>query len=219
MVEFPVDGRMGSAHLALPASGAGPGVLLLHAWWGLTPFFKEAAERLAREGFVVLAPDLYGGTTAATVEEAQQVQATLDGNAADQEISAAVDFLRAHDAVQGDAIGVVGFSMGGFWALQLEDYVGAVVTFYGGADPDNITAGAAVQGHWAEDDPYESREDVLRLELAMRASGRDVVFYTYPGTAHWFFEADRPEYDADAANLAWQRTIEFLRGRIGAAPS
>ena len=214
MIEFPVDGRNGAGYLAIPPGGKGPGVLLLHAWWGLTPFFKEACERFAREGFVTLAPDLYHGATAATIAEAEQVQATHDGDAAYEEIRAAVAYLHAHSAVEGDAIGVVGFSMGGYWALQLEDHIGAVVTFYGGGDPDN-TASAAVQGHWAENDAYEPREDVLRLEQAMRASGRDVVFYTYPGTGHWFFEEDRPEYAADAARLAWQRTIEFLRGHIG----
>jgi carboxymethylenebutenolidase len=69
MISFEADGRTGAGYIAIPEHGHGPGVLVFHAWWGLTPFFKSVCDRLAREGFVALAPDLYYGRTAATIEE------------------------------------------------------------------------------------------------------------------------------------------------------
>ena len=74
MLEFDINGKTVTGYLALPGRGHGPGVLVLHAWWGLTPFFKDVCERLAAEGFVALAPDRYGGPTAATIEEAEALQ-------------------------------------------------------------------------------------------------------------------------------------------------
>ena len=71
-------------------------------------------------------------------------------------------------------------------------------------------------GHYAQHDEWEPPEEVRRTEEALRAAGREVTFYTYPGVGHWFFEEDRPGYyDAEAANLAWERTVSFLRGRLG----
>lgn len=217
MVEFTVDGRTSAGHLALPASGKGRGVLLLHAWWGLTPFFKDVCEQLAQEGLVVLAPDLYGGgATASTIDEAEQLLQTMDRDETYKTISAAVSFLQGHEAVEGSKLGVVGFSMGGAWALLLEEHIGAIVTFYGATNPKYISAQAAFQGHFAEHDEYEPAEDVRQLEQAIVDKGQNVTFYTYPGTKHWFFERDRPDaYDAQAADLAWRRTVEFLRERLG----
>lgn len=218
MLEFPVDGRTGVGYFAAPASGNGPGVLVLHAWWGLTPFFKEVCDRLAGEGFVAFAPDLYHGRTAATIDEAKELQSTLDGDETYKEISAAIEHLLAHEAVQGSRIGVVGFSMGGAWALMLEEHIGAVVVFYGTTDPKYVSVDAAILGHFAEQDEFDPREEVLQLEQAIRAGGRDVTFHFYPEAQHWFFESDRPGYyHADAAGLAWQRTVEFLRKQLATA--
>ncbi len=79
MKEFQADGRTISAYLAVPENGNGPGVLVLHAWWGLTDIFKQVCDRLAREGFIALAPDLYHGKTASTIEEADQLASSMDG--------------------------------------------------------------------------------------------------------------------------------------------
>ena len=215
MLEFPVDRRTAGGYSAAPASGNGPGVLVLHAWWGLTPFFKEVCDRLAGEGFVAFAPDVYHGRTAATIDEAKKLRSTINGDDADKEINAAIEHLLAHPAVQGSRIGVVGFSMGGAWALGLEEHIGAVATFYGATDPEYVSGNAPILGHFAEHDEFDPREEVLRLEQAIRAGGRDVTFHFYPEAQHWFFESDRPGYyHADAAGLAWQRTVEFLRKQL-----
>jgi carboxymethylenebutenolidase len=218
MIEFPIDGGTATGYLAIPERGAGPAVLVLHAWWGLKPFFRELCDRLAGEGFVALAPDLYGGQTAATIEEAEQLISTLNSQATRAKVTGATTYLRRHPAVQGDGIGVIGFSMGGSWALLLStlapDDISAAVIFYGSGDGDFTAARAAYLGHYAENDEWEPIEDVRQVETNLRAAGRDVTLYTYPGTQHWFFEADRPEYRPEAADLAWQRTLDFLREHL-----
>ncbi|MBA3944153.1 MAG: dienelactone hydrolase family protein [Herpetosiphonaceae bacterium] len=215
MVEFAVEDRRSTGHLAVPEQGRSAGVLVLHGWWGLTPFFKSVADRFAQAGFVAFAPDLYHGKTATTINEAQQLIGALDVNEAYQEIIAAVEHLHAHEAVCGDGLGVVGFSMGGSGALLLKEHIVAVITVYGSAQPEQIAAQAAFQGHFPEHDEFESVEVVQQVEEHIRALGREVTFYTYSGVQHWFFETDRPAYyDEAAATLVWQRMIEFLRNHL-----
>src|SRR5215469_10118210 len=139
MREFQVDGRTISAYLAEPSQGNGPGVLVLHAWWGLTEPFRRVCDRLAEAGFVALAPDLYHGKTTASVEEAQALAEALDSDLEGWrgDIAGAVQFLRQHGAtnlVDGRGkLALVGFSLGGAYALDmsinLAGEIAAVVTF------------------------------------------------------------------------------------------
>ena len=219
--EFDFNGRTVAGHLALPEMGHGPGVLVLHAWWGLSPFFEGVCERLAAEGFVAFAPDRYGGPTAATIEEAEALQREReDPVSTEADLIASVEFLRSHEAVVGEELGALGFSAGAAWALLLSvrepDLIRAVVAFYGTAPSDYSGARAAYLGHYAEVDEWEPTEEVRGTQEALRAAGCEVTFYTYPGVGHWFFEEDRAgHYDAEAARLAWERTVEFLRARLG----
>ena len=225
MREFQADGRTISAYLAEPTPGSGPGVLVLHAWWGLTQPFRHVCDRLAEAGFVALAPDLYRGKTAATVAEAKALATALDQ---DEErvrgdIAGAVQFLHQHHATRlangRGKLAIVGFSLGGAYAFDtsvtLAEEIAAVVTFYATYPGlDYGRAKAAYLCHFAEDDPFEPAELVAEMEQALQAAGRPVTCYTYPGTKHWFFEENRPEYDAEAARIAWERTIEFLHERL-----
>src|SRR5215472_1159478 len=226
MREFQTDGRTISAYLAVPEHGSGPGVLVLHAWWGLTDVFKRVCDRLAQAGFVALAPDLYHGKTTAAVEEAQALVEALDQDVerVRGDIVGAVQVLRQHTATHPAGgrgkLAIVGFSMGGAYALDtsvtLAEEIAAVVTFYASySGLDYSSSQAAYFCHFAEDDPFEPAESVAQMEQELQAAGRPVTVYTYPGTKHWFFEENRPEYDAQAARLAWQRTIEFLHERLG----
>ena len=215
----PTDNR---AYLATPESGTGPGVLVLHAWWGLTEVFTDACDRLAAAGFVALAPDLYAnGATTDSIAEAEQLISGHDSAPGETKaaLQAAVDYLLDSAAVTGKMIGAIGFSMGAYWALQLSqtrpDAVSAVVSFYGTDDGDYVTAQAAYLVHFAEQDDYEPLEAVQSLEARIRAAGRDVTVYTYPGTNHWFVEPNRPDvYNAGAAELAWERTLAFLKAQL-----
>ena len=220
--EFDINGRSVAGYLALPDRGHGPGVLVLHAWWGLTPFFEDVCERLAAEGFVAFVPDRYGGPTAATIEEAEALQRQReDPVSTEAALGASVEFLRAHEAVVGEGLGALGFSAGAAWALLLSvrepDLLRAVVAFYGTAgQTDYSGARAAYLGHYAEVDEWEPTDEVRATQQALRAAGCEVTFYTYRGVGHWFFEEDRVgHYDAGAAHLAWERTVEFLRARLG----
>ncbi len=205
-------------YLAVPTSGKGPGVLVLHAWWGLNDFFRGFCDRLAQAGYVALAPDLFGGEIAHTIEEAEQHLSTWDEeHGAPPIILPAIDELSTHSAVTTPQLAVIGFSMGAYWSLWLAlhkpELVRSVVLFYGtnGGGGDFSHSQAAFLGHFAEKDPYESAEVVQQLEKNLESAGHPVTFYTYPRTGHWFFENDRPEaYNAQAAQLAWDRTLAFL---------
>jgi carboxymethylenebutenolidase len=209
------------AYLAVPERGTGAGVLVLHAWWGLTSVFTDACDRLAAAGFVALAPSLFpGGATAATIPEAEALRDAHDeATVVEPVVLAAVEQLREVPAVTGSKIGVIGFSLGAYWALHLSqvrpDDVGAVVTIYGTDDGDYSTARAAYLGHFAEHDDFEPLQSVRALEEKIRAAGCAVTFHVYPGTGHWFVEPNRPDvYNAAAAELVWDRTLDFLKAQL-----
>ena len=218
MIAFAAGDRTGKGYLALPEPQYGPGVMVLHAWWGLTPLFHELCERLAHAGFVAFAPDLYQGRTAATIGEAEALMAQRDSAAMQAIASGALAHLRAHPAVRGAGVAAVGFSMGAAWAAELAsaaaDDISAVVLFYGVVDADFTKARAAYLGHFGENDEWEPLDGVRQMEAQLRAAGRAATIHLYPGAQHWFFESNRPEYNAEAAELAWQRTIEFLREQL-----
>jgi carboxymethylenebutenolidase len=220
---LPVGPAGNRAYLAAPESGAGAGVLVLHAWWGLTSVFTDVCDRLAAAGFVALAPSPYpDGATAETIAEAEALRDAHDRAAAEVEAvaRAAVEHLRGMPSVTGAPIGAIGFSLGAYWALHLSqalpDDIGAVVVVYGTGDGDYRTARAAYLGHFAERDEFEPLEAVRGLEARIRAAGREVTFRVYPGAGHWFVEPNRPDvYDAAAAELVWERTLTFLKARLG----
>ena len=218
-VTLDVNGKSVNCSLAIPASGKGPGVIVLHAWWGLTPFFTGFCERLAAAGFVALAPDLHERQIANTVDEAMAIMEHQDIQRVGEVAMAAIKFLAEHPAVMGKDLGAIGFSMGAAWALVLSasaaENTSAVALFYGSYVVDFPRARAAYLGHFAEHDEWEPTDDVRKMETAMREAGKEVTLYTYPGVGHWFFEQDRSAYDAPAATLAWDRTVAFLYEKIG----
>jgi carboxymethylenebutenolidase len=218
MVTFDAGARTGSGYLAVPERGYGPGVLVFHAWWGLNEFFKQLCDRLAREGYVALAPDLYYGRVAATIDQANTLLEQRDFEAMRAAAVGALAFLRQHPAVRGAALGALGCSMGGSWAIFLSTLapqdIAAVAVFYGSEGADFSAARAAYIGHYAEGDEWEPIDEVRQMEADMRAAGREVTIHIYPGVQHWFFETNRPEYAQVAAELAWQRTCAFLAARL-----
>lgn len=213
--------KPGSGHyLAKPGSGSGRGIMVLPAWWGLTPFFTGLCDRLAGQGFVALAPDLYHGATANTIEEAKKLRSKLKQEIATQEILQAVEVLGTECQEREAGIGVVGFSLGGYYGLWLADQtpspVIAAVIFYGTRNGNYAKSRSAFQFHYAETDEYVAVSAINKLQKTLKLSGKETEFYTYPGTTHWFFESDRPQaYQRDAAETAWNRTVHFLRKNLG----
>jgi carboxymethylenebutenolidase len=212
-----------SGYLVLPDGNAsGPGVLVLHSWWGLTPFFKGVCDRLADEGFVALAPDLMDGRTVDDPEEARQVLLDTDVDVASALVRSSLFTLRSLPATPNAPVGVLGFSMGASWAMHLAsrvpELVGAAVVFYGSQTTDMEAATSPFVGHFAESDELVSEDELTLMEADLRLLDKSVDFHRYPGTGHWFFESDRPSYDPAAADLAWARTIEFLHRNLDDQP-
>lgn len=202
---------MTNGYLALPSSGTGRRVLVLHAWWGLNATIRQVCDRLADAGFVAFAPDLYHGAVTDQIAAAEKLGGALDARVdqARAEIKAAAAFL-------GSGISVIGFSLGAFYALDLSaaapDLIQSVVLFYGTGPADFSQAKAEYLAHFAGDDPYEPAENVAWLANELQQAGRPATFHTYPGTGHWFFEPDRTDaYNEAAAQLAWERTLAFLK--------
>ncbi len=207
------------AYIAAPSGGrSGPGVVVIHAFWGLNDVFKGFCDRLAEAGFVAAAPDLYDGVVVTEIEDAFRMADALKSDQAMEKVLGAARALQAHPRVCGKGLGAVGFSLGGSYAVALSTVepqaVKAVVTYYGAGEGTFDEATAAYLGHFAENDPYEETEYIVGLEEAIRAGGKEVTFYTYPDTSHWFIEENRPEYNPAAAQTAWERTLAFLRERL-----
>jgi carboxymethylenebutenolidase len=205
--------------LAVPPTGKGPGVLVLHAWWGLNDTIKAFSTRLAQSGFVAFAPDLYHGKVADNIADAEALGSALDSNflQAKAEIAEATMFLSERVGQAGRNLAVIAFSLGVYYALDLAaadpEHIRSVVIFYGTGDGDYSNSRAAYLGHFAENDEFEPQSNVDNLEASLRRAGRPVTFYRYPGAGHWFFEPDRSQaYNQAAASLAWDRTLSFLIG-------
>ena len=196
-------------YFATPAAGKGPAVLVLHPWWGLNDMIRTFCKRLADEGFIAFAPDLYRGKIANTIADAERLSKAVDVEHAKADIAAAVDVLGQHP------LDVVGFSFGAYFALELSvthaERIRAVVVFYGTRPGDYGRSKAKYLGHFAETDEYEPRSEVDGLERALRSAGRPVTFHIYEGSGHWFFEPDRSAFKPGAAKLAWDRTVAFLK--------
>jgi carboxymethylenebutenolidase len=226
MIEFDANGSAAPGYLATPEGGAGPGVVVLHEWWGLTEPFRQACDRLAEAGFVALAPDLYRGKTTDSAEEAEALSAALDQKVEQWrgDITGALRFLRQNGAsIPADGrgpFGLLALSLGGAYALDMSvtapDEVAAVVSYYATYPGlDYRRAKAAYLFHFAEHDQYESAEAAAKMEQELTAAGRSVTVYTYPGTKHGFVGFNHPDaYDADAAALAWERTLAFLNAEL-----
>jgi carboxymethylenebutenolidase len=206
-------------YLALPSSGKGRPVLVLHAWWGLNDAIKTLCERLAEAGFVAFAVDLYHGKVTDQIAEAGILGSALDENVdqARDDLADAVTFLKERtESDTSEGMAVIGFSLGAFYALDLSandpENIRSVVVFYGAGPADFSKSKADYLGHFAENDEYEPKSNMDALEDALTRAGRPVTFYYYSGAGHWFFEPDRTDaYDQAAASLAWDRTLAFLR--------
>ena len=218
-VEFPSNGHTASGHLAVPASGSGPGLIVIQEWWGLVPHIVEVCDRFAEAGFVALAPDLFHGTTTTEPNEAGKLMMSLNLDQAARDLAGALRHLEGMDEVTGKGIGVTGFCMGGGLALVLatqQPHIKACVPWYGvipwpHAQPDWSALQARVLAHIAEHDDNFGPGPAAELEATLQGLGKDVDFEVYAGAQHAFFNDTRPEvFDPVASELAYERTVVFL---------
>ena len=202
---FPSGSGEAHGYLAVPASGSGPGVIVIQEWWGLTDHIADVTDRLAAAGFVALAPDLYGGRTTHDADEAGSLMMSLPVDEAAKDLGGAVDFLL--EKTGGTSVGTIGFCMGGGFVLLLAaqqgDKVKAAVPFYGvgpGVPSTYTGLTASVQGHYAEQDGFYPVDQARAQEEQIRSeSGSEVEFFYY---------------DAEKAALAWSRAVAFLKAQL-----
>lgn len=224
MVSYASNGDSAEGYLAVPSSGSGPGVVLIQEWWGLVPHIRDVADRLAGEGFVTLAPDLFHGAKTTEPDEAMRLMMGLAMDRAGRDIAGAAAYLAGRST--GHGVGAVGFCMGGslaLWSATLSDDVRAVVGFYPAVPWERMSPawsrydGKAAVIHTDEHEGGSQGEGVQQAKSAVEAAGGEVVLYDYPGTDHAFFNDQRPEvHDPEAAEQAWSRTVAFLRERLAA---
>jgi carboxymethylenebutenolidase len=221
-IEFASDGDRVRGYLALPPSGRGPGVVVIQEWWGLVDHIRSVCDRLARDGFVALAPDLYRGETATDPDRAGRLMMGLEIPRAARDLEGAVAALQNQEAVNGAKVGAIGFCMGGqlaLFAATRNRRIGAVVDCYGVHPNVKLELGgldAAVLGIFAERDSFVSPEVARKLEADLRAAGKRVHVTIYPGVDHAFLNDTRPDvYDAGAASRAWAEAVAFLRAELG----
>ncbi len=203
-----------AAYVATPAGGTGPGVLVLHAWWGLNDDFRRWCDELAAAGFVALAPDYRAGRVATTIEEADAMRGDFGVEQTQSIVESAHDELLRRS--EGGAVGIVGASMGAAWAFHLAEsrpgQVDAVVAYYGISDADWSAIEARVLHHFGDRDQMDPLEDAEAMQSELEKAGVHARLEVYAGADHWFAEPSRTEHDAEAATLAWSRTLDFLRG-------
>jgi len=222
-VRFPGGDGEAFGYLRLPESGSGPGVVVIQEWWGLTTHVASIVERLAGEGFVALAPDLYGGSTTHDSAEAAELLKALPVERAAADLAGAVDYLVGLPAVTSSTVGAIGFCMGGGFVFALAarrpELVSAAVPFYGLPRDESVVPDirAAVQGHFGLEDRSIAVDRVRSVfaTLEQRPGQATAELHVYPA-GHAFLNDENliGTYDPECAALAWSRAVEFLTRHV-----
>jgi carboxymethylenebutenolidase len=219
MVEYASNGGKTSGYLATPASGKGPGILVIQEWWGLVGHIKKVCDRFAAEGFTAFAPDMYHGQTASEPDAAGKLFMALNIAQAEKDLRGAATSLLGQSSTK--KIGTVGFCMGGqlaLFAATLNPAVGACVNFYGihpNVKPDYSKLSGPVLGLFAERDQFVNPTTARALDVAIKGVGKQSEIHIYPGVDHAFFNDERADvYNKPAAEDAWKRTLAFFRQHL-----
>lgn len=223
-VTFASNGGSCGGLLGVPASGRGPGVVVIQEWWGLVPHIENLVDKCADAGFVALAPDLYHGAKTDEPDEAMRMMMALAMDPAARDIAGAARFLFESDPTDGNGIAAVGFCMGGslaLWSATLAPQLTTAVGFYPALPWDRMSpewpnyAGKSAMIHCSEEDGTSSAVGIQQAKSAIEKAGGDVEVFDYPGTKHAFFNDERPEvHDHEASAMAWDRTVQFLHNRL-----
>ncbi len=218
MVHFPSSPGEGSGYLALP-SGAGkhPAILVIHEWWGLNDWIRQQTDRFARQGYVAVAPDLYRGKSTSDPEVAHELSRGLPQDRAIADLEGAFRYLAARKDVDPSRIGVIGWCMGGGFALDFtlaEPRIAATVMNYGHlvTSPESIAKiHAPLLGNFGAEDRGIPKADVLVFSNALKAAGKTADIKIYEGAGHAFMNPNnKTGYVKSAAEDAWSRIDAFL---------
>jgi carboxymethylenebutenolidase len=199
-----------------------PGIVVIHEWWGLNDWVKEQASKLADQGYVTLAIDLYRGKVATTPDEAHEIMRGVPEDRAARDLHAAVEFLKAQSNVKRDRIASIGWCMGGGYSLDValqEPTLAATVINYGHLASDSESLKkikAPILGLFGGQDRGIPTEDVKKFERALKQQGNKVEVVIYPDAGHGFENPNsKTGYRADDAADAWKRTVNFLAETLG----
>jgi len=208
-----------SAMLYTPAGkGPFPALVVIHEWWGLNDWVKEQATKLADQGYVTLAVDLYRGKVATTPDEAHELSRGLPHDRADRDLLAAADYLRSQKNVDPGRVGSIGWCMGGGYSLDLalaDPRLAATVINYGhlATSMDSLKKlHAAILGIFGGQDRGIPVSDVRNFEQQMKQLGKPIEIVIFPDAGHAFENPNnKTGYRADDASQAWTKTVAFLR--------
>lgn len=209
-----------SGAIALPpGDGKAPGLVLIQEWWGLNDHIRSLVDRFAAAGFITLAPDLYHGKSTPDPNEAAKLMTALDGDRSIEEIAGAVSYLQKHARSNGK-VGITGFCMGGAFSFRAATTIpelAAAVPFYGippaeKSDYSKVTA--PIMAHFASRDQFVDPAKAEAIKKQLDARGQSMELFIYDAD-HAFMNDSRPDvYNAEAAKLAWDRTIAFLQKHL-----
>ena len=209
-----------TAHVALPETDTAAAVLLIHEWWGINDHMRDIAGRFANEGYLCIAPDLFRGKTASNTEEASKLMNGLAIEDGIETINEAIS--EAKIKYQAQKFGVIGFCMGGTFALRAAcdiDEIAAAAPFYGDIPPEDVLKNLKAPTLFiaGSKDAWINAEKVNALKAAAKKHDLPVETIVYEAD-HAFFNNTRPEvYDADAAADAWRRVLELFRKHLAVA--
>jgi len=197
--------------------GPFPAMIVIHEWWGLNDWVKEQASKLADQGYVALAIDLYRGKVATTPDMAHEIMRGVPEDRAKRDLHAAFEFLESQPNVRKDRIGAIGWCMGGGYALGValqEPTLAADVINYGhlATDPEALNKiNAPILGSFGGQDHGITPDDVHKFEQTMKQLGKKIDVKIYDDAGHAFENPNNKDgYRADDAADAWKRTVDFL---------
>jgi len=201
--------------------GPFPGLIVIHEWWGLNDWVKEQASKLADQGYVALAVDLYRGKVATTPDEAHQIMRGVPEDRAQRDLHAAFEFLASQPNVKKDRIGAIGWCMGGGYALDValqEPTLAADVINYGhlATDPEALKKiNAPILGLFGAQDKGITPDDVHKFGETMDKLGKKIDVKIYDDAGHAFENPNnKGGYRAADAAVAWHVTVDFLAANL-----
>lgn len=217
-VSYMIDNIKVKGYLAMPKDAKNlPAVILIHEWWGLNDNMKDMANKFAEQGYVALAVDLYDGQVATVAEDAQKLAGSVRENMdpAFKNLGAAVEYLKGLPEVDKDRIASVGWCFGGGWAYQMAKNdmgVKATVMYYGQfSEEDDLShMKSTIIGHFGEEDTGIKVDTVKEFQATLKTLSGNHEVYIYPNAGHGFANPDNPNYNQEAADTAWERTMAFL---------
>ena len=206
------------AALARPAAARAPALILIHEWWGLNDEMREVAVRMADAGYLALSVDLFEGQVAAEPARARELMTGVNAAKATETVVGWVNWLRRDGGCNG-RIGALGFCMGGAWALNtaIAAPLDAAVIFYGNCKKtaaELATLRGPVQGHFGRLDQGITVEMAEGFREALKAAGKSGEIHIYEAN-HAFARIGGPNFHQESADLAWKRSLEFLKKNLG----